>query len=47
MLQNKQVDQVNANNGRLLPAARREGPLRHCRHDIFGAGADAGGKVPI
>src|SRR5690348_7511564 len=41
----KQVDQVSALNGRLPVAGRPPEPSPHCRHDVFGAGADAGGPA--
>src|SRR5438477_9208020 len=41
----KQVDQAGALNGTLSSAGQSPGPSPHCRHHVFGAGADAGGPA--
>jgi hypothetical protein len=43
----KQVDQDEAFNGRLSPAGWLPGPSSHCRHEVFGAGADAVGPAGV
>src|SRR5712691_3202288 len=42
LLLNKQADQVSDFNVRLSYVGRPAGPSPHRRHDVFGAGADAG-----
>src|SRR5882757_9731549 len=45
LLLKKQADQVRYFNVRLSYVGRPPGPSPHRRHDVFGAGADAGGPA--